>query len=150
MPMSISLTCWVRGKITIQFRSVRDKPPCVGNNQYLLWNCFLHKCNHFRGEDVVAMIFLVGPCGLGIRETLTIGGNKVCRPVCKSISHFQSSNKKGKAAHLRIWSRGMSSRHPNIFHSISSRVLAWPAMRNWNFAAPQYCSIKFSLQWYLG
>ena len=76
--MSISLTCQVHSKITIQLRSVRDKPPHVGNNQFLLWNCFLYECNHFRGEDVVAMIFLVGPCSLGTRETLTIGGNKVC------------------------------------------------------------------------
>ena len=38
----------------------------------------------------------------------------------------------------------------SIFLCISSRVLARPATRNRSFAAPQYCSMKFNSQWYLG
>ncbi len=82
--------------------------------------------------------------------TLMIGGNKACRPVCESEKSFSAEIKKGMTMHLQICSRGMSSRHPSIFLFISSRVLTWPAMWNRSFAVPQYCSMKFNSQWYLG
>ena len=112
----------------------------------LLWNHFLHKQDHIGGENAMAMVFLVGPCCLGTGQTLIIGRNKVCRPVCESEKSFSAEIKKGMMTHLRICSRGMSSRHPSIFLFISSRVLTWPAMWNRSFAVPQYCSMKFNSQ----
>ncbi len=112
----------------------------------LLRNCFLHECDHIRGENAMAMVFLVGPCCLGTRQTLTIGKNKPHGSVCKSAKSFSAGIKKGMTTHLRICLRGISSRHPSIFLLISSRVLARPAMQNRSFAVPQYCSMKFNSQ----
>jgi len=34
------------------------------------------------------MVFLVGQCYLSTGQTLMIGGNKACRPVCKSAKIY--------------------------------------------------------------
>jgi hypothetical protein len=57
---------------------------------YLWFDRFLHQCNHISRQSAMAMVPLVGPCGLSTRQALTIGRNEARRPVCKPANKFKS------------------------------------------------------------
>jgi hypothetical protein len=42
----------------------------------------------------MAMVLLIGPNGLSTRKALTIGQDKMCRPVCKSKKGFSPQKEK--------------------------------------------------------
>src|SRR5216684_3860530 len=60
----------------------------------LFWYCFLHQCDHIRGENTMPMVLFVGPCRLSTRQSLTISGYKACRPVRESAKSLKPEIKK--------------------------------------------------------
>ena len=89
---------------------------------------FLHECDHVGGECAMSMIFFVGPCSLGSRQTLMICWNKACRSICKSANKLVLKNKKKLwccDAPLNLFKEDIiKTIHPLLFHLIERSCMA--------------------------